>query len=164
MQRKPADERVRRYGFLFGLAVLFAVSPGEGRVSVFDIDNSIVGDGDAVDVSSQIVEDMPGAFERLFGIYTQFLSYSGEQNPLNSSFSAGCRISPENESQKCLLDRPEQDMTDHLFVSRNQRIELVWQGEDVVEIAHRQEFRFAGLLLSRLGRGPALGATCFILH
>jgi hypothetical protein len=69
MQLKSTDKHIRRYGFFFGLVVFVPIFPGKGHFSIFDVHDSIIGNCNTMDVSSQLVKNMLGTFKRLFGIY-----------------------------------------------------------------------------------------------
>ena len=62
------DEIGSRYSALFQPVVFFAISILEGDRGILDIDDAMVGDGDAVGVPSEVVEDFFGTGKRLLGI------------------------------------------------------------------------------------------------
>ena len=72
MKQESPDELVRREGHGFLLIVVAIVLPIEFHSAVFDIDDSIVGDGDAVRVAADVVHHLLWSGERWFGVDDPF--------------------------------------------------------------------------------------------
>ncbi|MBE3065010.1 MAG: hypothetical protein IMZ69_08325 [Spirochaetes bacterium] len=66
------------------------------------------------------------------------------------------RIGAEGEQR--VGDGLEEDLVEAGLVREDDRVEVVWQGEDGVEVVDRQEFGLSGLEPLGLGDGLALGA------
>ena len=49
-------------------AAMRIVFPEEGDLAIAEVDNTVVGDGDAVRVAGQVLQDMFGAAERRLGV------------------------------------------------------------------------------------------------
>jgi hypothetical protein len=68
VQEEATDELVSVKGALFELVVVASVSVEESDLAVVDIEDAMVGDGDAVGVASQVVEDLVRATEGRLGV------------------------------------------------------------------------------------------------
>jgi hypothetical protein len=72
VEQEATNELVGRQGHGFLLAVLAIVLVAELHLAVFDIQQAVVGDGDAVGVASQVVENLLGPGKGSFGIDDPF--------------------------------------------------------------------------------------------
>ena len=77
MQQESAQELIERQGHQLLLVVVGGVAPTKGHVLVGRGDEPVVGDGDAMSVTTQILEHILGAAEGWFGETTQSLRNSG---------------------------------------------------------------------------------------
>jgi len=68
MQEEAAQELIQGYGHQFLLIVVSRVPPAKGDLAVGQRDQSMVGDGDAVGVTAEILEHILGAPEGWFGV------------------------------------------------------------------------------------------------
>ena len=69
VEQETADELVGSEGHGFFLILVLAITIGEGDFAVINGQDAIVGEGDAVGVSAEVVEDVLGGAEGLFGVY-----------------------------------------------------------------------------------------------
>ncbi len=67
VQEKAADELRCVHLHDLGLVSISPVSVGEGDGTVFDVSDSMVGDGHTVSVSAEIIEDLFGTCEGFLG-------------------------------------------------------------------------------------------------
>lgn len=65
---KSSDEFVDFQGHGFGATAMAIVSPCEGDTAVFQVDQAVVGDGDAMGVAREVIEDFRGAAEGRRGV------------------------------------------------------------------------------------------------
>ncbi len=72
MEQKSSDELVRRKGHGFLLIVVAVVSPGEFHLAIFDVDEPMIGNGDAVRVAADIVHHLLWPGERWLGVDDPF--------------------------------------------------------------------------------------------
>jgi len=68
MQEEAAQELIQGYGHQFLLIVVSRVPPAKGDLAVGQRDQSMVGDGDAVGVTAEILEHILGAPEGWFRV------------------------------------------------------------------------------------------------
>ena len=68
MKQETADEFVGGEGHGFFPILVAAVPVGEGDLACGDIEDSMIGDGDAVGVASEVIQDDLGSGESRFGI------------------------------------------------------------------------------------------------
>src|ERR1700686_3618690 len=68
MQEEAAQELIQGYGYQFLLIVVSRVPPAKGDLAVGQRDQSMVGDGDAMGVTAEIVEHILGAAEGWLGV------------------------------------------------------------------------------------------------
>ena len=73
MQQESAQELMCGNSHDLVLAAVCIVSPAEGDMIVLEGDETMVGDGHAMGVAGQIVENMFGAAERWLGVYDPVL-------------------------------------------------------------------------------------------
>ena len=74
MEQEPTDEFVsgKRHRLLtVAIAIIF---PAKADLAVVDIEQAIVGDGDAVGISADVIEDLLRPGERALGIDHPFAS------------------------------------------------------------------------------------------
>ena len=68
MEQEASDELLGREGQGLELAVMAVVAPAEAGLSVVDGEEAVIGDGDAVSVAAEVVEDLLGAGEGPLGV------------------------------------------------------------------------------------------------
>ena len=68
VEKEAADEFVGIQGHDFLFVVVLAIAPGEGDMRVGDVKDAMVGNGDAVGVAANVVENDAGTGERFFGV------------------------------------------------------------------------------------------------
>ena len=68
VEQETANELVGSEGHGFFLIVVLAIPIGEGNCAVIHGQDTIVGESDAVGVSAEVVEDVLGRAEGLFGV------------------------------------------------------------------------------------------------
>jgi len=101
VEQKSPDELVRRKGHGFLLIVIAVVSPTKFHLTLFDVDESMIGNGHPVGVAADIVHHLLWPGERWFGV----------DDPFNVSY----RIEMTGESLgilECLKRREELQLTD----------------------------------------------------
>ena len=86
VQQEAAQELMSGNGHDLLLAAVGIVSPAEGDAIVFEGHEPMVGDGDAMGVAGQVVENMFGAAEGRLGVDDPVLS---EQLPEETGEAAG---------------------------------------------------------------------------
>ena len=64
MEQEPPDELLGGQGHRFTLTAVAIVFPLEADLTVFDIEQAVVGDRDAVGISADVVEHLLGSGER----------------------------------------------------------------------------------------------------
>ncbi len=72
VEQKSPDELVRREGHGFLLIVVAVVSPVEFHLAIFDVDDPVIGNGDAVRVAADIVHHLLWPGERWLGVDDPF--------------------------------------------------------------------------------------------
>jgi len=93
MQEEAAQELIQGYGHQFLLIVVSRVPPAKGDVAVGQRDQSMVGDGDAMGVTAEIVEHILGAPEGWLGVdYPVFAKQRSQ--PGGEEFPASARVAP----------------------------------------------------------------------
>ena len=68
MREEPAKKLGAREGKGLAAVVVLAIPVGEGNGVVTDVSDSVIGDGGAVSVPGQVVEDDLGASTRSLGV------------------------------------------------------------------------------------------------
>ena len=68
MEQEASDELFGREGQGLEVAVMAVVAPAESDLTVLDGEEAVVGDGDAVGVAAEVVEDLVGAGEGGLGV------------------------------------------------------------------------------------------------
>ena len=80
VKQEPPDKFIRWQSHNIALISVAAVAEGEGNVTVFDIEDAVVGNSDAVGVAAEVVEDFFRSAERRLGINDPtLLAEPGEQ-------------------------------------------------------------------------------------
>jgi hypothetical protein len=79
MQQKAPQELVDGQLHQLLLVAVSGVAPAEGDVAVFDGDESVVGDGNAMGVGTEITQGVFGASKRSLGVDDPVLSEEGSQ-------------------------------------------------------------------------------------
>jgi hypothetical protein len=72
VKQESPDEFVRRKGHGFLLIVIAVVSPGKFHLALFDVDESMIGNGHPVRVAADIVHHLLWPGERWFGVDDPF--------------------------------------------------------------------------------------------
>src|ERR1051326_86979 len=75
MQQESPNELVGRQGHFFGLALVTIVLPLKADLTVFDVEQTVIGDCDAMSVTAHIVEHLLRSGERTLGIYYPLASF-----------------------------------------------------------------------------------------
>ena len=85
MQQEAANELVRlqRQGFLPGLVAIILVAKTD--LAVVDVEQAMVGDGHAVGITPQVIQDLFGTSERWFGV-NHPLAFAQRGQVLGESF------------------------------------------------------------------------------
>src|SRR5258707_1166131 len=102
VDEEASQELIRGNGHDLLLAAVGIVSPAEGDAIVFEGYESMVGDGDAVGIAGQVVENILGAAERWLGIdhpvlpaeFGEEVAESGRQGKLLQRAMARARVQP----------------------------------------------------------------------
>ena len=92
MQEEAAQELIQGYGYQFLLIVVSRVPPAKGDLAVGQRDQSMVGDGHAMGVAAQVLEQIVRAAEGWFGVNDPVFS---EQWPEPGSEDPGLREQSE---------------------------------------------------------------------
>jgi hypothetical protein len=79
MKQEAAQEFLRRKGHHSLVISVGIIFPAKGDLVVFEGDQAMVGDGDAMGVAAEITEDVMGTAERWFGIHHPVLTEQGTQ-------------------------------------------------------------------------------------
>src|ERR1700694_948072 len=79
MQQKAPQELVNGQSHQLLLIAMGRVAPAEGDVAVFERNESVVGNGDAVGVGAEITQGMFGASERSLGVDDPFVTEQSSQ-------------------------------------------------------------------------------------
>src|SRR3954451_15338973 len=69
MQQETPDEFVGGQGHHLDLIAIAIVLPLEADLMVLDIQQAVVGNGDAVSVASYVIEDLLGSGDRRLGVH-----------------------------------------------------------------------------------------------
>ena len=94
MQEEAAQELIQGYGHQFLLIVVGRVPPAKGDVAVGQRDQSMVGDGDAMGVTAEIVEHILGAPEGRLGVdYPVFAKQRSQPGGEEFGLGERCQIS-----------------------------------------------------------------------
>jgi hypothetical protein len=78
MKQEAAQEFLRRKGH-HSLVISVGIILAKGDLVVFEGDQAMIGDGDAMSVAAEITEDVMGTAERWFGIDHPVLTEQGTQ-------------------------------------------------------------------------------------
>src|SRR5437899_12893417 len=79
MQQEAAQELIERYGHQFLLIVVSRVAPTKGDLAVGQRDQSMIGNGHAMGIATEILEHIFGAAEGRFGVNDPVLSEQWSQ-------------------------------------------------------------------------------------
>jgi len=104
MQQETSDELVGRQGHRFDLTAIPIILPLKADLIVFDVEQSVVGNRDAMRVAAHVIEDLLGAGEGALGIYDPFASLPSVQK-LNESVSFTKRLPSVEELQFAGIER-----------------------------------------------------------
>jgi hypothetical protein len=79
MKQKPADELVSGKLHRLRPAVITVVFPEETHTAVFDVEQTVVGDGDAVSIAADVKQNLFGSGKGRLGIDDPFVFLTGFQ-------------------------------------------------------------------------------------
>src|ERR1700682_1650847 len=79
VQQKAADKFVCRQRHDFLLVVVGVVLPTEADVTVFHVEQAVIGDGDPMGVSTDVIEHLCGAGKGRFGMDHPFFFRTGSR-------------------------------------------------------------------------------------
>ncbi len=80
MKQEPPDEFLSGQSYNIAFIAGGAVAEGKGDLTVLDVENAVVGDGDAVGIAAEVVENFIRSSERGLGINDPaLLAEPGEQ-------------------------------------------------------------------------------------
>src|SRR5580700_11216918 len=102
MQHESTQKLFGGDGHLALLAAVGIVFPAEGDLAVGHIQNPMVGDGDAVSVTRQVLKDVLRPSERAFGIDHPILTKEGAEESVKGVLS-GQRLKSAGEHECALL-------------------------------------------------------------
>ena len=79
MEQEAAQELLHRQGHQALLVAVGGVSPAEGNLVVLQADQTVIGDGDAMGVGAQVVENILGTVERRLAVDHPLAAEQGAQ-------------------------------------------------------------------------------------
>ncbi len=68
MEKETPDEFFSGQGYDLALAAVPAITKGEGDVAIFDVEDTVIGNGDAMGIAAEIVENFFWSAERRLGV------------------------------------------------------------------------------------------------
>lgn len=68
VKKETSDEFIRGQGHDLALVAVPAVAEGKGDDSIFNVEDAVVGNGDAVGIAAEVVKDFFGSAERRLGV------------------------------------------------------------------------------------------------
>ena len=74
MQKEAAQELIGRYCHQFLFAAVSVILPAKCHKAIGEVNDSMIGDGDAMGVAGQVMKSMLRAAERRFGIHDPILT------------------------------------------------------------------------------------------
>jgi hypothetical protein len=94
MQQEPTNEFVGLQGHGLLPVVIPTIFPGEGNLTVVDVEQTVIGDGHAMGIAAQVVEDVFGATEGWLGVnhplsFSKWGQVLGESSRLPESLQRG---------------------------------------------------------------------------
>jgi hypothetical protein len=102
VQEKPPQEFVGADCQGPHLAAVTVVLPPKRDRAVCDVDDPMVGDGDAVRVPGEVLQDVRGAAERRFGVHDPSLAKEGPEKRSKGGF-VGQRVEVAGKRQGAVL-------------------------------------------------------------
>jgi len=69
MKQEPPDELLRSYSDLFALITIATVSVPEGDQTILNFHDAVVGNGNAMRISAEIIKYLHRTIERCLGIH-----------------------------------------------------------------------------------------------
>jgi hypothetical protein len=81
MEQKAPDEFLGGQDHCFNLIASAIVFPLELNVIVFDVEQPVIGDGNAVGITAHVIEHLLGSGERSFGVDDPVALFQGRQIP-----------------------------------------------------------------------------------
>ena len=107
VQQETPDEFPGAQGHRFDLIASAIIFPLEPDLIVFDVEQAVIGDGDAVGIAAHVVEHLLGSCERSFGIDNpialfQVCQKPRERRPLTERFQ--CAEELKFAGIECFLD------------------------------------------------------------
>ena len=73
VKEEAADELVGVESHASGAVVAVAVAPPEGHLPVLECQQAVIGDGDAVRIAAEVIEDLSGSPKGRFGVDDPFM-------------------------------------------------------------------------------------------
>jgi hypothetical protein len=80
--QEAADKFVGIEDHRFFSVLIFSVPVTEGDLTVLDVEDAVIGEGDAVGITAEVIEDSLWGAERLFGIDDPGLTNSLTRTPV----------------------------------------------------------------------------------
>ena len=68
VEQESPDELICFKGHDFDFGIVLSISIFEGDLALFDVDNTVIGNGHTVGVAAQVVKDLLRATEGFFGV------------------------------------------------------------------------------------------------
>ena len=98
VEEEAPDEFFGGQGHDLRLVAVPAISKGKRDDSVFDVEDAVVGDGDAVGIAAEVAEDLVGSAERRLGVDDpRFLAKPSDQVVESSLGLESSGLARENE-------------------------------------------------------------------
>ena len=98
MLQEAAQELFMSERHLAALVVMRVILPAESNLAVRHIEQAVIGNRYAMRVASQVMQDMLGATEWLFGVDDPVIAKQGTEKS-SESFLAGQRLASSKESK-----------------------------------------------------------------
>ena len=108
VQQETPDEFLGGQGHRFDLIASAIIFPPEPDLIVFDVEQAVIGDGDAMGIAAHVIEHLLGSGERSFGIDNpialfQVCQMPGERRPLLQRFQRAEEL--KFAGIECFLER-----------------------------------------------------------
>jgi hypothetical protein len=98
VQQETPDEFLRAQGHCLDLVTPAIIFPPAADLTVFDVEQSVIGDGDAMDITANVVEYLLGSGERSFGKVATIALFQGVRCRVNADRSCNGSSVPKNRS------------------------------------------------------------------
>jgi len=103
VKQETPQELVARDGHQFLLIVIGGVAPAEGDLFIGQCDQAMVGDGDAMSIAAEILQDVLGSAEGWFGVDDPILAEERAQ-PGSEELGTGERCEFSGQVQLTVLE------------------------------------------------------------